>query len=69
MSKSYDQYMCRENKYISAIKKYIGQPQEVMYRRDFINLTKEAEYCGIYISAVVMSNAADEIVDFYFTKV
>jgi hypothetical protein len=68
MSKVYDQYMCRENKYISVIKKYIGQSQEVMYRQDFINLTKEAEYCDIYISAVVLSNVEDKIIDFYFTE-
>lgn len=69
MSRFYDGYMCRENKnvyrYTSAIKKYIGQHTDVIYRQDFTDLVKEANLHKVYISAVVVE---DKIIDFYFVE-
>lgn len=68
MNKLYDGYMCRENKFVSAIKKYVGKPLEVTYTQEFRNLELDAANAGVYILSVVLSHVEDKIVDFYISE-
>jgi hypothetical protein len=60
--------MCRENKYVVAIKKYIGKHTDVLYSQKFSDLVNEAQEHRVYVSSVVMSNIENKIVDFCFME-
>lgn len=68
MNKLYDGYMCRKNKFVSAIKRYVGKPTEVIYTQEFRNLELDAANAGVYILSVVLDHVEDKIVDFYISE-